>query len=215
MGRSSVEQALQNRAKIIQEASRLFRERGVESVSVSEIMASAGMTTGGFYKHFASKDALVQEACALSFEQALSRWRRLGEDDDGAAGTNIEAIVHHYLKERPADQTCPMLAYGPEISAEDTSSMTRATYSHGAEELFDLFTESSPEVKKHRDPKAKPEQDTAILFAAMVGAKLLVQATKGSTWSQALLEAVKGRATEGAAGDGNVSRTDQHRPLDG
>jgi TetR/AcrR family transcriptional repressor of nem operon len=68
MGRSSSEQALQNRTKIVEGASRLFREHGVESVSVAQIMASVGMTTGDFYKHFETKDALVQEACALSFD---------------------------------------------------------------------------------------------------------------------------------------------------
>ena len=59
MGRSSAEQALRNRARIVEGASRLFRERGVEAVSVADIMAAVEMTVGGFYKHFASKEALV------------------------------------------------------------------------------------------------------------------------------------------------------------
>ena len=64
MGRSSAEQALQNRASIVEIASRLFRERGIEAVSVADVMAAAGMTVGGFYKHFASKGGCFRPAAS-------------------------------------------------------------------------------------------------------------------------------------------------------
>jgi TetR/AcrR family transcriptional repressor of nem operon len=70
MGRSSQEQAQKNRQKIVECASRLFREFGVDNVLVADVMSAADMTIGGFYKHFESKDALVEEVFSLTFEQS-------------------------------------------------------------------------------------------------------------------------------------------------
>ena len=69
----SKEQAAQHRAAIVEAAARLFRERGLDGVGVAEITRAAGLTHGGFYGHFASKEALAQEACARSFELKLSQ----------------------------------------------------------------------------------------------------------------------------------------------
>jgi TetR/AcrR family transcriptional repressor of nem operon len=180
MGRSTAEQAAQNRVKIVEGASRLFRARGVENVSVAEVMASVGMTNGGFYKHFESKDALVQEACKFSFEQALSSWLAMAKEERGDPGSKAKAIVRYYFKACPADRTCPMLAYAPNVSAEDTSGSTRETYSRGAQALFELFTDKPSETTESGTPDSEAEQNAQVMFAAMVGAKLLEQATQGS-----------------------------------
>src|SRR5574337_1071657 len=128
MGRSSHEQALLNRAKILQCASRLFREFGVEHISVADIMSAAGMTTGGFYKHFESKDALVQEAFALAFEQASASWHRVSGKCDRSGDHDSAAIVRHYFRKRPREQTCPMLAFAPHVTDADTGNATQAIY---------------------------------------------------------------------------------------
>ncbi|MBB1492520.1 MULTISPECIES: TetR/AcrR family transcriptional regulator [unclassified Paracoccus (in: a-proteobacteria)] len=195
MGRSSAEQAQQNRARIVAEASRLFRERGVEAVSVADIMAAAGMTVGGFYKHFASKEALVREACALSFEQVARVWQKLvGERPDAAV------IVEHYFRERPAHQTCPMLAFAPHVSGTDLVNPAREAYSKGVEVLLSGFlsqtgTSEHPEI---------PEE-AQILFAAMIGAQLLAQASDNADWATALRQAVRRRARKQAHADERTS----------
>jgi AcrR family transcriptional regulator len=71
--RSSRSQASANRVRIVEVASGLFRAHGIEAVSISDVMKAAGMTQGGFYKHFASKDALAAEACELAFTKAVGR----------------------------------------------------------------------------------------------------------------------------------------------
>jgi TetR/AcrR family transcriptional repressor of nem operon len=65
--RRSREETARTRSTAVEAASRLFRERGIESVSVGEVMAAQGMTAGGFYRHFESKEALAAEACAAAF----------------------------------------------------------------------------------------------------------------------------------------------------
>src|SRR4051812_29695309 len=72
----SREQAQQNREKVVQSAARLFRERGIDGVGVAELMNSVGLTHGGFYGQFGSKEELVAEACAWAFERSAAKWKR-------------------------------------------------------------------------------------------------------------------------------------------
>lgn len=195
MGRSSAEQALQNRARIVEQASRLFRERGIEAVSVADIMAAAGMTVGGFYKHFASKEALVREACALSFEQATQVWQKLTGGDLKAA-----AIVEHYFRKRPAHQTCPMLAYAPHVSGAGPTLPAQEAYSNGVAALLSGFV---THTATDDDPEAREEAQ--VLFAAMIGAQLLAQASEGADWATALQQAVTRRARKQAHADERTS----------
>ena len=106
MGRSSQEQAQKNRQKIVECAARLFREFGVDNVSVAEVMNAADMTIGGFYKHFESKDALVEEVFSLTFEQSSAAWQQVCERRYDDPGLRSAAIVNYYLKKKPADQAC-------------------------------------------------------------------------------------------------------------
>lgn len=67
MGRVSQAQAQENRRQVVAAAARLFRERGVQAVSVADLMAEVGLTHGGFYRQFTSKEALLTEATVLAF----------------------------------------------------------------------------------------------------------------------------------------------------
>ena len=97
MGRVSKAQAALNRQHIVETACRLFRQHGVEGVSIADIMAAAGLTPGGFYKHFASKEVLVDEAFALAFQQAMGAWDQVAQrerpDGDSALAALVRATV--------------------------------------------------------------------------------------------------------------------------
>ncbi|WP_431193159.1 TetR/AcrR family transcriptional regulator [Streptomyces tendae] len=73
MGRVSKAQAQENRQRVVETASRLFREQGT-NVSVADLMKAVGLTHGGFYKQFASKEALVDEATAYAFEETADAY---------------------------------------------------------------------------------------------------------------------------------------------
>src|SRR6202035_5579739 len=94
--RVSREQADNNRIAITDASARLFRERGIDNVSVVELMAAAGLTHGGFYGHFESKEELAAEACRLAFGQAAERWeKRIAAKSDSAEAR--AAITDGYL----------------------------------------------------------------------------------------------------------------------
>ena len=107
----------ENREKILAAASRLFREKGFDAVTVAEVMAAAGLTHGGFYGHFASKDALIAEALTLGSEA-------LSQSDD------LKALARTYLTaaHRDArDKGCLFAALGSEaarLPAEARQAMT-------------------------------------------------------------------------------------------
>ena len=84
MGRVSQAQAEENRRRVVETASRLFREQGTH-VSVADLMKASGLTHGGFYKQFASKEALVDEATAHAFDELARRHRTGSSGTPGSA----------------------------------------------------------------------------------------------------------------------------------
>ena len=198
MGRSSNEQARKNRANIVESAARLFRESGVDNVSVADIMSAADMTIGGFYKHFESKSALVEEVFSLTFEQSSAAWRDVCErryDDD--PGHPSAAIVDYYLKKKPADQACPMIAFAPHVAAKAADRSSRESYRDGTEALYAQFLDH---MAKYRAADGAPsDQEAKVLFAAMIGARLLSQSVGDAEWIRSLKSAVKAEAAQGAA----------------
>ena len=96
-------QAQANRAHIVETASTLFRERGYDGVGIADLMAVAGFTHGGFYKHFGSKTDLMAEAATCGFAQTAAK----------AEGVDAMAFVHHYLSREHRDapgEGCTMAA---------------------------------------------------------------------------------------------------------
>ena len=86
MPRVSRAQTEANNQAIQDAASRLFRARGIGGVSVAELMAEAGLTHGGFYAHFPSKDALAASACESAFAHADAKWQRRVDAATDASG---------------------------------------------------------------------------------------------------------------------------------
>src|SRR6478735_12299635 len=95
MGRVSQAQAEENRRRVVETASRLFREQGTH-ISVAELMKASGLTHGGFYKQFASKEALVDEATAHAFDELTRRHTAGLEQYDGQRETAQRALIDAY-----------------------------------------------------------------------------------------------------------------------
>src|SRR5271156_6688374 len=127
MGRSSKEQADDNHRRIVAAAGNLFRSRGYDAVGIGDVMKAAGMTQGGFYKQFSSKEALAAEAWGAGFDGAARNWRRQEDADTG-----VTAIVDYYLAPKAPELRCPMLAHGEEAGRLEEGSDLRAVYAEGA-----------------------------------------------------------------------------------
>ena len=124
-----------SRTRIIAEAARRLRAEGVERASIAEIMRAAGMTQGGFYKHFGSKDELVAEAAAAAFAEAIARF------DRRAAKRGVEAAAAAYAGDYLSgahvahpEQGCPLAALGAD-AGRGPQALTRA-FAEGVEALI-------------------------------------------------------------------------------
>lgn len=191
MGRSSQEKAQENRANIVRNASQLFRQHGVENVSIADVMAACGMTVGGFYKHFASKDALATEVCTASFAQALSTWDRVYDQADATDQPRLATLVQRYIHNRAPQRRCPILAFAPVIATGGADDPTIQAYEAGTQALFDKFLLGQDEPAA----AATATADARVLFAAMVGARLLHQALGHTDWVDGIEAAVIAAAT--------------------
>jgi len=174
----------QTRRRIVETAARRFRKEGVEAVGIAGLMADAGLTHGGFYAHFASKEELVR--AALEEASAQSAARRATVIEQAAPGLGpLEAMVRNYL--RPAhrdapEQGCAAAALIAEIARREPE--TRDDYAARLKELVAEFeaalpAEMEPEQKLHR----------AIgIFGVMLGTLQMSRAVTDPVISDKILE---------------------------
>lgn len=183
MGRSSKEQAEANRRRIVVAAGKLFRGKGYDAVGIADVMKAAGMTQGGFYKHFASKEALAAEAWGQGFQGAGTIWRR--QDKDGSLAA---AIVDYYLSPKPPELSCPMVAHGEDVARMDEDCALRGVYAGGAKGLHDTFMDAA------RGSIAEAQAE--LVFAAMIGANLLSRAAGDTGWTANLKKSIKSAVSQ-------------------
>jgi TetR/AcrR family transcriptional repressor of nem operon len=161
-------QAEANRARVVETASQLFRERGFDGVGVADLMAAAGFTHGGFYKQFGSKADLMAEsaACGIAQTAALS------------AGVDAPTFVTQYLSRAHRDQRatgCTMAALGGDAARQPEP--VRAAFAQGIESLVTRLTQP-PEGQAGSDlPAATPTRAQILdVFSRAVGALVLSRA---------------------------------------
>ena len=178
------EQAAANRERILDTATRLFRERGFDGTGVADLMNEAGLTHGGFYGQFASKDALAGETCARSLQRSLERWtRRIGEE--GSAG--LSAILDAYLSTRHRDDPgsgCTLAALGADVGRGEAS--IRRSFTDGLAPMLEQVARAMP----GRD-KARRREAALSTVAAMVGAVVLARAVDDPRLSGEILASTR------------------------
>ncbi|MFE0688724.1 TetR/AcrR family transcriptional regulator [Streptomyces xiamenensis] len=184
MGRASQAQAEENRRRVVETASRLFRERGTQ-VSVADLMKASGLTHGGFYKRFASKEALIDEATAHAFGE-LTRLHRDGLDRHaGQQDAAQRAVIDSYLSVEHRDSAadgCPVAALATDMAREPEDREARRVYAEGVGDFARVL--------------ATDEQDGITRLCTMLGALVLARATKGSPLSEEILATAHAALTE-------------------
>lgn len=179
--RNSREVAAESRERIVAVAAKLFRERGIADVGVVELMEAAGMTHGGFYKHFESKDSLIAEACACSFGQPGGNLRASAEA--AKPGEELRAIVDSYLSRRHRDNPgkgCAVAALAGEIGNRENAA--REAIQKGRERLVGLVAR----YMKGDDAKEAANAFVSTMVGALISARLMDGAS-----SDAVLRAAK------------------------
>jgi TetR/AcrR family transcriptional repressor of nem operon len=146
--RKSREEAAQTRKRIVTAAAGEFRKNGIVASGLNDLMKAAGLTHGGFYKHFESKDQLVTEACMEAVETAI-RERLAAAASEGAGAAAAYLSTGH--RDNPASG-CPLSAIGSELARSDEE--TRAAATDGFLRLVEImagqFGSIPPDVARRR-----------------------------------------------------------------
>ncbi|MCW0236216.1 MAG: TetR/AcrR family transcriptional regulator [Ferrovibrio sp.] len=168
--RRSAEEKAETRRQIVRTAGRMIRGRGLAETGVAEVMAEAGLTHGGFYRHFASKDELAAAAVEAAFAHMRARLEAITAK--APPGKGLEALIETYLTEAHRDQPqhgCVMASVGME--AQRAGGVIQAAYEDGIARLLALFAEQIVA------PTRKQQQDRAqAVLSVLVGGLLLARA---------------------------------------
>jgi TetR/AcrR family transcriptional repressor of nem operon len=176
----SREQAADNRARVVDVAGRLFREKGFDGVGVADIMKGAGLTHGGFYGQFGSKDDLAAEAAAQTLERSIARWTRFADGDDPLA-----AIVTSYLARSHRDAPgsgCAMAALSADAVRQPRA--VRQTFTDALNSFVGILAKLVPGAST-----AARRRKALATMSGMVGAVILSRAVNDVALSDEILAA--------------------------
>ena len=180
--RVSRTQAEKNRQTVIDVASRLFREHGFDGIGLKDLMESAGLTQGAFYKQFASKEDLAAQASRRALESAFQRW-------SAAAAANPQdpfgAVIAFYLStEHRAERMegCPVVALGSDAARQGAD--VKASFEAGIREYLEMLGRCVEEADGKDDPCGK----AMAILSTMVGAMVLSRAVNDPNLAQAFLD---------------------------
>jgi TetR/AcrR family transcriptional repressor of nem operon len=191
---AKVEKKERSHETILESAARLVRERGISGASVGEVMKGAGMTVGGFYAHFASKEDLIDEALRRTTGELIQRL--FARIEEKPAADRAEVILKRYLSAAHRDEQtmgCPLPAVVGEIGT---------TAGQHGKVLAELVDALSVRLSEHL-PKGKgaPVRTLALgLVALMVGGLSLARALRGTELSDEVIRACRQLGATAARG---------------
>ncbi|MBN3764101.1 TetR/AcrR family transcriptional regulator [Burkholderia sp. Ac-20365] len=184
MRKSRVETA-DTRRRIVEVAAREFRANGIQATGLADLMSEAGLSHGGFYRHFDSKDQLVAQACEEGLTAIIGRLETAANECEGKDG--FKAIVDAYVspshRDAPEDG-CPLAAMGSELARADEQ--TRAAASRGFAGLVDVLAKRSG---RRRHEAARSEAVFAL--SAMIGAITMARIVEDPDAAASILQDVR------------------------
>ena len=190
--RYSKEHKFQTHERIVKKASVKLREKGAHGIGVADLMKDAGLTHGGFYAHFDSRDALVIEAFTHAMDRSTARWRKLSEQ--APVEKRLSKIVNTYLAPVHRDDLghgCAVPALAAEIARE--SAKTRRVFSGRMEQMIDMLAEQF-----HGMPRKAARKEAVAALATMMGSLVMARVAGNGELSEEILksgrDAVLGRA---------------------
>ena len=181
--RVSREEAARSRERIVSVAARRFRERGYGGIGVADLMHEAGLTHGGFYGHFSSKEDLMAEASASAIGESNEKWnKRMASHPEDPLAAMTRFYLNTYHRDNPGGG-CAMAALASEAARQAPA--VRRTFTDGLRSAFDYIAA----LVRVRDP-AEKRRKAIVTYASWVGAMVLARATDDAKLSREILDAV-------------------------
>jgi len=197
--RVSREKFAESRKRILDAAATLFRETGFDGIGLSDIMKAAGLTHGGFYGHFGSKEDLEAQALSLALARSVTDWSQLV---DSAAARPLAALADQYLSpdhRENVGEGCPFAALGSDTARR--GERVRSAFTAGLEPFLALLSNVIP-----RRSKAQRRRKAIAILAEMVGAMILARAVNDPALSDEILAATSLNLSEALEGSHGAKR---------
>ena len=198
--RYSKEHKTETHARIVKNASVLLREKGADGIGVAGLMKEAGLTHGGFYAHFESRDALIGEAFAHAMDQTTRRWRKRAEQ--APEDQRLASVVNGYLTPSHRDDVgngCALPALGAEVLRANPK--TRKSAALKLEDMIGMIADQMP------PSKAKAARRDAIAtLSVMLGALVLARMAGTGDFSSEILAAGRYAALKAGAAPKSARR---------
>ena len=174
--RITKQQADENKARVVEKAAVLFREKGFDRVSIADLMQAADMTHGGFYNHFGSKDDLEAAACAHVFAKSIGAVEAIAAVADPAERAQaFDDYKRRYVSKKGRDlpaARCPMVAFAGDVSRQ--SQPVREEYAAGLHKYLDAFTRAAT-AGKTAGVRKNARRQAITQLAALAGALTLAR----------------------------------------
>ena len=170
------------RRNIVEAASSEFRSKGIDGTSLAGLMAAAGLTHGGFYKHFESKEQVVEESLALAADSMVESWKRTFAAASEKRG--LATAIGEYLSNDHRDDLaagCPFAALGSEV-AHGSDAVREAT-TRGFLKMIDTIASQLDGVSP-----AAAKKEALWLLSAMVGAVTMARVVTDPALSATILQ---------------------------
>jgi TetR/AcrR family transcriptional repressor of nem operon len=180
--RVSREKFAESRERILDAAATLFREKGFDGIGLADIMKGAGLSHGGFYGHFGSKDDLEAQAIAVALASAAAAWSRLLEH---APTRPLTALLTEYFSPRHRDDPgkgCPLAALGGDVARR--GERVRSEFTAGLKPILELLSNVVPGRSK-----AARRRKAIATISEMIGALILTRAVDDPALSDEILAA--------------------------
>ena len=185
MGHSRAEKT-KTHQRIVALAAKRFREKGLAGIGIADLMKEAGLTVGGFYKHFKSRDDLVAE----SVGSALGAWKRqLDASASGGPPLTLDSLVDDYLSETHRDRPgtgCPIGALAGDFARSDKR--TRALVTQEAQESIQVLATLLRDASEK--DKGSARSRAIMTYCALVGAIGVARAVSDARLSREILKTV-------------------------
>ncbi|MEM5344223.1 TetR/AcrR family transcriptional regulator [Paraburkholderia azotifigens] len=187
--RKSRAETADTRRKIVEVAAREFRANGIQGTGLADLMSEAGLSHGGFYRHFESKDQLVAEACEAGLNAIIHKLDSVAKAS--AADDGFKAIIDAYVSSSHRDQRaegCPLAGMGSELARSDDK--TRAVAARGFDGLVEVLAKRSK-----RRQRAVAKSEAVFALSAMIGALTMSRIVDDPDASAAILQTVREHLT--------------------
>jgi TetR/AcrR family transcriptional regulator, transcriptional repressor for nem operon len=186
--RKSKQEAAETRQRIVEAASLEFRRNGVDGTGLADLMAAAGLTHGGFYRHFDSKEQVFEESLGLAIDSMVESMERTASQ--GKRG--LQTVIKDYLAAefcREVASGCPFVALGSDLarSSDEVRAVTTDGFLRMVSIIADRLEELPPDAARNR---------ALVMLSTMIGAVTMARVVSDPALAKAILEQARKHLTQ-------------------